>query len=54
LRVFAKKQNWREIQFIEKKIDESLEPYYAQRHAQKAFEKYKGTGILYGLLFRKG
>lgn len=54
LRMVAKKLNWQEIQFIEKKIDENLESYYAQHKAQLAYQKYKGTGIVYGLHFRKG
>ncbi len=53
LRTLAEKNKWQEIQFVEKKIDESLENYYAQQNAQSTYEKYKGTGIIYGLHFKK-
>lgn len=53
LRTLAKKNQWQEMQFVEKKIDESLEAYYAKQNAQSTYEKYKGTGIIYGLHFRK-
>ena len=35
-------------EFAEKKIDESVKPYYEKRQAMKVYEQFKGTAIIYG------
>lgn len=41
------------LQFIEKKIDESVRPYYEKQGALSVFNQFKDTPIIYGILLKK-
>ena len=41
------------IQLLEKKIDDSMLPYYAKQGAERIFENFKGVPIIYGMLLKK-
>jgi ubiquinone/menaquinone biosynthesis C-methylase UbiE len=41
------------LQFIEKKIDESVRPYYEKQDALSVFNQFKDTPIIYGILLKK-
>ena len=41
------------IQLLEKRIDDSMLPYYAKQGAEKIFENFKGVPIIYGMLLKK-
>ncbi len=49
----AMELNFSEINFIEKKIDDTVRHYYEKQNALKIFEQFKGTPIIYGLYFIK-
>ena len=53
IREIADVLNWELVQFIEKRIDESMRPYYSKQGAEKIFENFKGVPIIYGMLLKK-
>ena len=42
-----------EVTFIEKKIDESMRPWYEQQNALPVFRRFLGVPIIYGLHLKK-
>lgn len=53
IRALASALGWEEIQFAEKKIDETMKHFYEAQQALATFHKYNGVPIIYGLHFRK-
>ncbi len=53
IRDLVARLNWKEQIFLEIKIDETLKPYYAAQNAMGAYEKFKGTALIYGIHLKK-
>jgi len=53
LQGIATQLNWQCLRLVEKAVDESLRTYYETENALEVFESFKGTKVIYGLLFKK-
>jgi ubiquinone/menaquinone biosynthesis C-methylase UbiE len=53
IRLLAEQLGYSELRFIEKRIDESVKPYYEKQNALALFEQYKNTPIIYGIHLKK-
>jgi len=53
IREIIEELNLELIQLLEKRIDDSMLPYYAKQGAEKIFENFKGVPIIYGMLLKK-
>lgn len=53
IKLLAQKLHWQEINFIERKIDETVQEYYKNLYAVTVYEKFKGTPVFYGIQLRK-
>ncbi len=53
LQFIAGRLNWKQILIIEKKIDESLKPFYEKQGALRVYEEYVGNPVIYGIHFKK-
>lgn len=45
--------NWQTVYFEERLIDDALKPVYEKQNALRIYESFKGTPIIYGIIFRK-
>jgi ubiquinone/menaquinone biosynthesis C-methylase UbiE len=46
------RKHWTEVEFVERNIDESVKHHYEAHHALPLYERFQGTPIVYGLLFK--
>lgn len=53
IRSIAKQLQLREMRLLEKKIDDTMRPFYEKQHALQIFEAWKGVPIIYGIRFKK-
>lgn len=53
IRRIAGELHWSEVEFVEVKVDESIESYYREQQAQALYERFRGVPIVYGLRLRK-
>jgi len=53
LREITRQLHLQECRLIEKKIDESLKPFYEKQNALTVYEKWKGISIIYGMCLKK-
>jgi hypothetical protein len=49
----AKQLNLSLVRLIEKTIDDNMRHYYEKQDALPVFEKWKGTPVIYGMLFKE-
>jgi ubiquinone/menaquinone biosynthesis C-methylase UbiE len=53
IRQLAKQLSFREMRFIEKRIDDAVKVFYEKQNAIPLFEQFKGTPIIYGIHLKK-
>jgi ubiquinone/menaquinone biosynthesis C-methylase UbiE len=53
IRRLAKTFGFNELNFIEKKIDDSVKQYYEKQNALSVFERFNGTPVIYGMHLTK-
>ena len=53
LQQIAGQLQWQTLRLVEKKVDETVRSFYEKQHALAVFESFKGTPIIYGMLFKK-
>jgi ubiquinone/menaquinone biosynthesis C-methylase UbiE len=53
MRAIASRLGLRELTVIEKKIDDSMRPYYEKQNALATFQRFRGVRIIYGLHLKK-
>jgi ubiquinone/menaquinone biosynthesis C-methylase UbiE len=53
IRQIARQLKLEEIRFVERRIDESVRPYYEQKNALPVYEQYKGLPVIYGIHFKR-
>jgi len=53
LQAIAGQLHWQSLRLVERVVDEILKPYYEKENALNVFESFKGSPIIYGLLFKK-
>jgi ubiquinone/menaquinone biosynthesis C-methylase UbiE len=53
LKQLAGQLQWQTLRLVEKKVDETVKSFYEKQHALAVFESFKGTPIIYGILFKK-
>jgi ubiquinone/menaquinone biosynthesis C-methylase UbiE len=53
IRTWAKRLHLKEVDFIERRIDENVLPYYERQNALHIYEKFKGSAVIYGIHFKK-
>ena len=49
----AEQLHWQKLRLVEKTVDESARPWYEQQDALAVYESFKGTPVIYGILFTK-
>jgi len=54
IKAILSKNNFRVINEIEKRVDETVRHYYQVQNAMHVYEKFKGFPIIYGIHFRRG
>ncbi len=45
--------NWKRMRLVEKQIDEMVKPFYEKKNALEVYESFKGTPVIFGMLFKK-
>jgi len=53
IRAIASRLGLQEIGVIEKRIDETMKPYYEKQQALATFQRFQGVPIIYGLHLKK-
>ncbi|HXB05487.1 MAG TPA: class I SAM-dependent methyltransferase [Puia sp.] len=53
IRAIAARLGLREISLTEKKIDETMRPYYEKQQALATYQRFQGVPIIYGLHLKK-
>ena len=53
LEAIAGQLHWQSLRLVEKAVDETVKAYYERERALNVFESFKGSLIIYGLLFKK-
>lgn len=53
IRGIARRLGLRELTFVEKKVDETMKPYYEKQHALATYQRFQGVPIIYGIHLKK-
>jgi len=53
IRAITAKLGLREISVIEKKVDETMRPYYEKQQALATYQRFQGVPIIYGIHLKK-
>jgi ubiquinone/menaquinone biosynthesis C-methylase UbiE len=53
IRRIADELRWKEVEFVEVKVDETIESYYSEQQAQALYERFRDVPIVYGLRLKK-
>jgi ubiquinone/menaquinone biosynthesis C-methylase UbiE len=53
VRRMAAELHWNEVEFVEVKVDETIESYYREQQAQALYKRFRDVPIVYGLRLRK-
>ncbi|HLZ88512.1 MAG TPA: class I SAM-dependent methyltransferase [Puia sp.] len=53
IRAIARKLGFRELTVIEKRIDETMIPYYEKQNALATYQRFQGVPIIYGIHLKK-
>jgi hypothetical protein len=53
IRAIAGRLGLQEVTVIEKKIDETMKPYYEKQQALATYQRFQGVPIIYGIHLKK-
>jgi len=53
IRAIARKLHLEELELTERKIDETMRPYYEKQNAIAVYDRFAGVPIIYGLHLKK-